>query len=192
MTNVVKISVRNLVEYVYRSGSIESGFRTAATMTEGTRIHQFIQKGYREHDEKEVFVETEIPYEDFVVRVDGRCDGLLKDGDSIAIDEIKSTVHSLDDVHEDSHPVHWAQAIFYGYMYPGDHDLPEVTIQLTYVQVKTMEQKQFRRVMTYKEMDSFVYHVIEEYAHFLKVKIKHKRMRDKTSKTLKFPFETYR
>ena len=192
MTNVVKISVRNLVEYVYRSGSIESGFRTAATMTEGTRIHQFIQKGYKESDEKEVFVEAEIPYEDFVVRVDGRCDGLLKNGDSITIDEIKSTVHSLDDVQEDSHPVHWAQAIFYGYIYAGDHDLSEVTIQLTYVQVKTLEQKQFQRVMTYEEMESFVYQVIEEYAHFLKVKIKHKIIRNKTSKTLEFPFKAYR
>src|SRR5690606_26392606 len=173
MTNVVKISVRNLVEYVYRSGSIESGFRTAATMTEGTRIHQLIQKGYREQDEKEVFVEADIPYEDFVVRVDGRCDGLLKDGDAITIDEIKS-------------PVHWAQAIFYGYIYAGDHDLQEVTIQLTYVQVQTLEQKQIRRVMTYEEMEAFVYRVIEEYATFLKVKLKHEEIRNETSKALEF------
>lgn len=192
MTNVVKISVRNLVEYVYRSGSIESGFRTATTMTEGTRIHQFVQKGYREQDEKEVLVEAEIPFEYFVVRVDGRCDGLLKDGDAITIDEIKSTINSLDEVQEATHPVHWAQAIFYGYIYAGDHDLSKVTIQLTYVQVKTLEQKQFQRVMTYEEMESFVYEVIRKYAVFLKVKLKQKEKRNKTSKILEFPFETYR
>ncbi|MFD1170165.1 ATP-dependent DNA helicase [Oceanobacillus caeni] len=192
MTNVVRISVRNLVEYVYRSGSIESGFRTATTMTEGTRIHQFIQKGYRAQDEKEVFIETEIPVEDFVVRVDGRCDGLLKDGDSITIDEIKSTVHALDEIQENTHPVHWAQAIFYGYIYAGNHDLSKVTIQLTYVQAKSLEQKQFRRVMTYQEMESFVYEVTRKYADFLKVKIKHKIARNKSSKALEFPFETYR
>lgn len=192
MTNVMKVSVRNLVEYVYRSGSIESGFRTATSMTEGTRIHQLVQKNYREQDEKEVFVETEIPYQDFVVRVDGRCDGLLKKRDSITIDEIKSTVHRLDDVQEDSHPVHWAQAIFYGYIYAGDHDLSEVTIQLTYVQTQTLEQKRFRQEMTYEEMESFVYNVIEKYAHFLRVKINHKIARNTTSKTLEFPFETYR
>ncbi|SHN24707.1 ATP-dependent DNA helicase [Gracilibacillus kekensis] len=192
MTNMVKISVRNLVEYVYRSGSIESGFRSSSTMTEGTRIHQLIQKGYRDHDEKEVYVEADISYQDFIVRVDGRCDGLLKDGDSVTIDEIKSTVHSLDDMEEETHPVHWAQAIFYAYIYAGDHHLSDMTIQLTYVQLKTMEKKQFRRVMTYEEMESFVYDVIEEYAIFLKVKIKHKNERNKTSKTLEFPFETYR
>src|SRR5690606_20208798 len=192
MTNVVKISVRNLVEYVYRSGSIESGFRTSSTMTEGTRIHQLIQKSYREQDEKEVFVEAEIPYEDFIVRVDGRCDGLLKDGETITIDEIKSTVHSLDDIQENTHPVYWAQAIFYGYIYAGDHDLSEVTIQLTYVQVKTQEQKQFQRVMTYEELESFVYDVTSKYASFLKVKLKHKIKRNETSKALEFPFDTYR
>ena len=192
MTNVVKISVRNLVEYVYRSGSIESGFRGTRAMTEGTRIHQYIQKSYQEQDEKEVFVEAEIPYEDFVVLVDGRCDGLLKDGETVTIDEIKSTAHLLDDVEENTHPVHWAQAIFYGYIYAGDHHLSEVTIQLTYVQVKTLEQKKFRRVMTLEEMESFVYKVMEEYATFLKVKIKHKEERNKTSKCLEFPFETYR
>ncbi|WP_068672144.1 ATP-dependent DNA helicase [Oceanobacillus sp. Castelsardo] len=192
MTNVVRISVRNLVEYVYRSGSIESGFRTATTMTEGTRIHQLIQRGYREQDEKEVFVEAEIPVEEFVIRVDGRCDGLLKDGDFITIDEIKSTVNNLDEIQENTHPVHWAQAIFYGYIYAGDHDLSKVTIQLTYVQAKSLEQKQFRRVMTYKEMESFVYEVTRKYATFLKVKIKHKIERNKTSKALEFPFETYR
>ncbi|GGA80514.1 ATP-dependent DNA helicase [Ornithinibacillus halotolerans] len=192
MINTVRISVRNLVEYVYRSGSIESGFRTASTMTEGTRIHQAIQKGYREQDEKEVFVETKILYEDFVIRVDGRCDGLLKDGDSITIDEIKSTVHPIDDIHEDTHPVHWAQAIFYGYIYALDNDLQEVTIQLTYVQVKTEEQKQFQRVMSFAEMKSFVDQVVEEYARFLKVLLKHKNKRNETSKALEFPFSTYR
>jgi len=161
-------------------------------MTEGTRIHQFIQKGYRAQDEKEVFIETEIPVEDFVVRVDGRCDGLLKDGDSITIDEIKSTVHALDEIQENTHPVHWAQAIFYGYIYAGNHDLSKVTIQLTYVQAKSLEQKQFRRVMTYQEMESFVYEVTRKYADFLKVKIKHKIARNKSSKALEFPFETYR
>ena len=46
MPDIVKISVRPLVEYAYRSGSIESGFRTAGTLTEGTRAHQKVQKDY--------------------------------------------------------------------------------------------------------------------------------------------------
>lgn len=44
MVDIVKISVRTLVEHVLRSGSMETGFRTAASLTEGTKAHQKIQK----------------------------------------------------------------------------------------------------------------------------------------------------
>ncbi|WP_410512711.1 hypothetical protein PaeBR_22610 [Paenibacillus sp. BR2-3] len=36
------------MEYAYRSGSIEPGFRTTASLAEGTRIHQKVQKQYSE------------------------------------------------------------------------------------------------------------------------------------------------
>ncbi len=40
----IALSVRGFVEYVYSSGSIDSGFRTTTTLTEGTKAHQKIQK----------------------------------------------------------------------------------------------------------------------------------------------------
>lgn len=52
MDNKIKISVRSLVEYVYKSGSIETGFRSAVPLSEGTRIHQRIQKQYGDEDQK--------------------------------------------------------------------------------------------------------------------------------------------
>ncbi|MFD2043601.1 ATP-dependent DNA helicase [Ornithinibacillus salinisoli] len=193
MTNVVKISVRNLVEYVFRSGSIESGFRTATSMTEGTKAHQKIQKTYNEDDQKEVYVQAEIPFEHIVIHVDGRCDGVLiqQDG-AVIIDEIKSTSHSLEEITADTHPVHWAQAIFYGYIYAGDHNLDEVTIQLTYVQVKTEEQEQFQQKMTYTELEAYVQDVIKQYAPYAITRLQHKTQRDKSSHALEFPFANYR
>lgn len=138
MTDRFKISVRTLVEYVLRSGSIESGFRTATTLTDGTKAHQKIQKTYKETDQKEVYVITEIPYEDLTFVVDGRCDGLLfNENGQVTVDEIKSTRNPVEWISEDTYPVHWAQAIFYAYIYAKDHDLAEITIQLTYVQVNT-------------------------------------------------------
>lgn len=53
MRGEVNLSVRALVEYAYRSGSIESGFRTAASLAEGTKAHKQVQSGYGEEDEKE-------------------------------------------------------------------------------------------------------------------------------------------
>ncbi|GLB60859.1 hypothetical protein NCCP133_29910 [Cytobacillus sp. NCCP-133] len=39
MHEKIKISVRSLVEYVYRSGSIETGFRSFISLAEGVRVH---------------------------------------------------------------------------------------------------------------------------------------------------------
>ncbi|WP_188456289.1 ATP-dependent DNA helicase [Virgibacillus oceani] len=193
MTNVIKISVRHLVEYVYKSGSIESGFRTATALTDGTKAHQKIQKTYGENDQKEVYVKTEIPYENIVIQVDGRCDGLLfHENGSVTVDEIKSTMHPLDIIEENSYPVHWAQACFYAYIYAKDHELADITVQLTYVHVKTEKQKRFQRFMPIADLEAFVVEVVQKYAAYAKARLQHKINRNTSSKELSFPFAMYR
>ncbi len=116
----IKLSVRNLVEYVYSSGSIDNKFRTVTTMTEGTKAHKAIQSTYEETDQKEVFLKTEIEFEKMNFVIEGRCDGLLFRDDEILIDEIKSTSKELSGIEEDTYPVHWAQAKVYAYIYAKD------------------------------------------------------------------------
>ena len=98
MTTTIRISVRPLVEYVYRSGSIRPGFRTNASMQEGTRIHQRVQKEYTEEDLKEIVLEAEIQHGDLTYVVEGRCDGLIRLEGQLTVDEIKSTAGNLDDL----------------------------------------------------------------------------------------------
>lgn len=193
MTYIVKISVRTLVEYVFRSGNIESGFRTSSTLTEGTKAHKKIQNTYNEKDQKEVFLKTETNYENLQFHVEGRCDGLLINEDgSVTIDEIKSTSQPLEQITEETYPVHWAQAIFYAYMYARDQGLSEMNIQLTYVQVNTEEQNKFLRRMTYQELESFILHVVEQYAPYATIRLEHEEEFVKSANKLLFPFENYR
>lgn len=174
MTYIVKISVRTLVEYVFRSGNVESGFRTSSTLTEGTKAHKKIQSTYNEEDQKEVFLKTELDFENLQFHVEGRCDGLLINEDgTMAIDEIKSTSQPLEQITKETYPVHWAQATFYAYMYARDHGLSEMNIQLTYVQVHTEEQKKFHRSMTYQALEAFVQHVVEQYAPYAMINLEH-------------------
>lgn len=192
MPNQVRLSVRALVEAVYRSGSIDSRFRTSSTLTDGTKAHQKIQKTYGDSNQKEVYLKTEIGYEDLVFAIDGRCDGLLFDGDEVTIDEIKSTTGELNAVNEDTHPVHWAQAKFYAYMYKEDHQVNEIHVQLTYVQVKTEEQKHFRQTVSFEELELFVKDVVKRYAPFAILMQQHKEQRNESIQSLSFPFENYR
>lgn len=194
MSDKVCIAVRPLVEYVYRSGDLESGgFRTAAALTEGTRIHQQVQKEYGELDQKEVYVSAEIPCGDLLFVVDGRCDGLLQAEDgSLTVDEIKSTSGDLALVTAETYPVHWAQAKFYAYMYALAHDISEMTVQLTYVQTKTGERKQYQEKRAFAELASFVLETVQQYAPYAQLQRDHRLTRDLSIKELAFPFAAYR
>ncbi len=190
--NQVRIPVRPLVEYVFRSGSIETGFRTNASMQEGTRIHQQVQKLYADEDQKEVYLSMDIPYCSIVYHIDGRCDGLIKTDDGWMIDEIKSTVSLAEVKAEGGRAVHWAQAQVYAYMYAKDQALEQMHVQLTYVGTTTGEQQQFRRTLKLAELEAFVMEILEQYAPYASLRLHNAVVRDESIRALEFPFATYR
>lgn len=193
MTDRVAISVRSLVEYAYSSGSLDSGFHAASSLAEGTKAHQKIQKQYGELDQKEVYLATEIPHGDLLFVVDGRCDGLLKDEfEGATIEEIKSTARDIDRLTEDMHPVHWAQAKLYAYMYAKENEVRRITVRLTYIQVDTEEQKRFEQEMTLDKLVSFADRLVEVYAPYARMMIHNKRRRETSIAGLIFPFPAFR
>ncbi|MET3270898.1 UNVERIFIED_CONTAM: Rad3-related DNA helicase [Paenibacillus phyllosphaerae] len=191
--SIVAIAVRPLVEYALLSGDIESGFRTATALTEGTKAHQRIQQQYGELDQKEVYMKAEIPYGNLVFQVDGRCDGLLSDEDGrLTIDEIKSTSGELAAIEGDGYPVHWAQAYFYAYMTVRERALAAIRVQLTYVQVDTEEERRFVREVTEEELDVFVQDVTARYAPYARMRLAHEELRNASIQALPFPFPSFR
>ncbi|WP_372008993.1 ATP-dependent DNA helicase [Paenibacillus chitinolyticus] len=194
MSGEVRISVRTLVEYAYRSGSIESGFRTATALTEGTKAHQKVQKTYGDSDQKEVFLQTEILLDGLAFVLEGRCDGLLfdDDGGEVTIDEIKSSTGDPRLVEENRHPVHWAQAVCYAYMYARQHGRDHMKVQLTYVQVGTEEQQRYVREYSYNEMEAAVLEAVRLYAPYAAMQLQNRRERDASIRELPFPYPAYR
>ncbi|WP_338786099.1 ATP-dependent DNA helicase [Metabacillus sp. FJAT-53654] len=188
----IKLSVRTLVEYVFRSGSIDNSFRTATTLTEGTKAHKAIQSTYQETDQKEVFLKTEIEYEKMMFMIEGRCDGLLFRDDEILIDEIKSTSKDLSGIEEETYPVHWAQAKVYAYIYAKDHEQKEMIVQLTYIHAVTEEQKKFQSHFTFEDLEQFVNELVKQYFPYASLMQEHQIRRDHSIKKLPFPFATYR
>ena len=53
---IIRISVRNLVEFILRSGDIDSGFCGPNRAAEGTRIHRNLQKSRKGNYKSEVSV----------------------------------------------------------------------------------------------------------------------------------------
>jgi DNA excision repair protein ERCC-2 len=188
----IQISVRALVEYVFKSGSIDARFRSQTAMIDGTRIHQKIQRTYQEGDQKEVYLSTEIDYDGLTFTIDGRCDGLLFHDGKVIIDEIKSFSQPLDQLEAEGYPVHWAQAKMYAYIVAIDRELEDIYVQLTYVHVDTEEKKSIIQNYTFSELERFAMEVIQGYAPYAKLLYNHRKKRDESCRELSFPFKTYR
>ncbi|MFC4598345.1 helicase C-terminal domain-containing protein [Cohnella hongkongensis] len=194
MTDTISLTVRGLVEHVFRSGSLDSGFRAASAMAEGTRAHQKLQAKYGERDRKEVYLSAEIACGDLLFAVDGRCDGLLigENGEA-TIEEIKSTARDFASMTESETPeVHWAQAHFYAYMYAAENGADRVRVRLTYVQTNTEEIRRFERETTKAELEAYVRDVLEAYAPYARMLADNRRLRDESIAGLEFPFAAYR
>lgn len=192
MSDTVSLSVRALVEYAYRSGSIDSGFRTSTALTEGTKAHQKIQRLYGELDQKEVYLSAEVTMGPLVFVIEGRCDGLLVQEGLLTIDEIKSTSGDAGRIAEDTYPVHWAQAKCYAYMYAKSHGLNRMGIQLTYVEVGSDVQKRFQAEASFEELEQFVLDTVRLYLPYAQMRAEHEQARDASIQALAFPFESYR
>ncbi|WP_419875699.1 helicase C-terminal domain-containing protein [Candidatus Pristimantibacillus sp. PTI5] len=190
--DTVTISVRHLVEYVFLSGSIDVRLNAIDTMHEGTKAHQRVQRTYGEEDRKEVYVKAEIAVDELVFTLDGRCDGLLGTEPLLTVDEIKSTGGDLERITDDGYPVHWAQALFYAYMYAKEHGQEAMRVQLTYVQTETEEERRFLREISFAELEQYVHEIAARYAPYVRQRRRHEQARNESIRGLAFPFETYR
>ncbi|WP_316571246.1 helicase C-terminal domain-containing protein [Neobacillus sp. YIM B06451] len=186
------ISARALAEYVYRSGSIETGIGAASAMAEGTKAHQFVQKGYKEGDQKEVPLRISIQYGGIDYIIDGRCDGLLLEDGQPVIDEIKSTSLHLDLIEENSYPVHWAQAKCYAYIVAAEQGIGQIGVRITYVQRDTYEQKHYNRIFSINELQEFIQQLLIDFAPYARLTISLMERRTETAQKLAFPFPAYR
>ncbi|MBM7587795.1 Rad3-related DNA helicase [Bacillus pakistanensis] len=188
----IRISIRNLVEYVYSSGSIDHRFRVSSSMTEGTRAHQKLQKNYHENDLIEESLKMELPFEEYTFILEGRSDGILFRENEVIIDEIKSTRKDLQEISEDSYLVHWAQAKCYAYIYAKQNQLEQISVQLTYVHVETEKIKQFTKSYNQQELECFVEETVMKYEPFASLLFYQKGERNESIKHLSFPFTKFR
>lgn len=186
----VRISVRNLVEFVLRSGDIDNRRgRTAQkeAMQEGSRIHRKIQRRMGASYHAEVPLKLELELESYVLVIEGRADGILIEGEQVTVDEIKGIyqdVHSL----TEAVPVHLAQAKCYGYMYGVQAGLTELTLRMTYCNLDTEEIRYFHEAYSLKELAAWFESLVESYRKWSDFQYRAKQKRQVSIQNLPFPF----
>ncbi|MDY3775455.1 MAG: helicase C-terminal domain-containing protein [Eubacterium sp.] len=192
----LKISVRNLVEFIYRGGDINStglGTRNPEAMQLGSKIHKKIQKsmgiGYR--SEVPLFTYVTLASkengEPFTLKVEGRADGIFQDDSEILVDEIKGVYL---DIHQLKEPllVHKAQAMCYAYMICEMENPAFISVQVTYCHLESEEIRRFKTTYSREEILSWFQNLIDLYTPWAQYEYDWQRKRNASIQSLTFPF----
>lgn len=203
--SIIKISVRNLVEFLLRSGDITpggAGVQNLEAMQEGSRIHRKIQKSMGVGYEAEVPLVVRIPVTSpdtgmtFTLQIEGRADGIWRDPDqtdsssheNVLIDEIKGVYADPKDFSEPD-PLHLAQAMCYAYMVVQEEELSDISVQITYCHIETEHIRRFKEDHSADEVISWFNDLISMYIPWAIYRHDHALLRDSSISTLGFPFD---
>lgn len=208
----IKVSVRNLVEFIMRSGDLDntrSSKNELEAMQAGSRIHRKLQKQMGENYRPEVALSLRVPVSydgvTFHITVDGRADGVISNNlieaydfsnllskdelelPEITIDEIKGVYMDLTHLNEPV-GVHRAQAMCYAYIYAMNYQHESIGIRVTYCNLETENVKFFEETFSLQDLSGWFDELIREYAKWAVWQMKWTMQRDETIHKLDFPF----
>ncbi|MDB6066321.1 MAG: ATP-dependent helicase [Pedosphaera sp.] len=188
---VYSVQVRELVSFVLRQGDLggERDFVGSDRALEGTRGHQRLQRSRPSGYQKEVSLAHDVETSEFTLRIRGRIDGLLAAGTEVWLEEIKTIQGKWD---RTADPLHWAQAKFYAYIYAREHALEFIDVQLTYLELKTEQITEFRERIAFADLSTFFEHTTAIYLEWVRERHLWCQQRDRSIRSLAFPFPGYR
>lgn len=210
---VITISVRNLVEFILRSGDIDNRGKASVdptVMQEGANIHRMIQKEMGSNYHAEYFLSDIIERDDYAIMVEGRADGIIMptaedimdigelpadpfesagfDPTVVTIDEIKSTYKELEHI-KTPKAVHLAQAKCYAAIYAKQNELERVSVRMTYVNSDTREIRYFHEHYTIEEITQWYDKLISLYARWADMEFHFGMIRDLSIEAMQFPYD---
>lgn len=185
------ISVRNLVEFIFREGDIDnrsSKAMSADAMMEGTRIHRKIQSSMGKEYQAEVPLSLVVEGDLYELTVEGRADGIFTEDGKCFVDEIKGMYRKVE-LFEKPVFVHRAQAMCYAYIFALQNNMETIGIQMTYCNLETEQTKYFREEFSFEEIKKWFDDLMEEYGKWATFQCEMKNQRQASIKELDFPFE---
>ena len=187
---VVRLSVRALVEFLLRSGDIDGrrgGWADREAMQAGARVHRKIQKSRGADYRAEVPLKWTHAYPSCRLQLEGRADGIYEQDGIPVIEEIKGTYGDPDKL-EAPVPVHLAQARCYAFIYAHETNSPAVRICMTYVQLETEEVRKFQSEEHYEDLKNWFAQLLDSYERWAEFRVNVKKKRDRSIHGLAFPF----
>ncbi len=210
----IQISVRQLVEFIFRSGDIDNrrGVSPEKAMQEGSRLHRVIQGGAGENYASEVLLKYQYVTERYTIKIEGRADGIIYEGrrridgalqsqlpavnpqwtedeeyDQITIDEIKCVAKKLEYMKAPV-PVHLAQAKVYAYIYAVQKQLPVIRVRMSYCHFETEEIRYFFEEYTFSALEIWFEDLMREYKKWADFQMEWEEIYKSSVRAAEFPF----
>lgn len=210
----IHISVRQLVEFIFRSGDIDNrrGVSPEKAMQEGSRLHRMIQGGAGENYASEVLLKYQYVTERYTIKIEGRADGIIFEGrrrsdgelqaqlpavnpqwtedeeyDQITIDEIKCVAKKLEYMKAPV-PVHLAQAKVYAYIYALQKRLPMIRVRMSYCHFETEEIRYFFEEYTFSALEAWFEDLMREYKKWADFQLEWEDIYKSSVRAAEFPF----
>ena len=206
----IRISVRNLVEFIFREGDIDNRHGQSVSpeaMLAGSRMHRKIQKRMGSDYHAEVPLKLVIGEENYDLVLEGRADGIqitsesereinysnnfnsmtIEEDMKVVIDEIKGVYLKLEQLAEPI-KVHKAQAMCYAYIFALQHGIEQIGIQMTYVNLDTEEIKYFHEDFTFAALEEWFDELIRAYKKWSDFQYAWRILRQESIQKLQFPF----
>jgi len=194
--NIISMSVRQMVEFALKSGSLDDSFMGSNRAVLGTRAHLKLQKKRKQELGDNYISELALSFpleiEGIAFLIEGRADGIILTENTVAIEEIKSTYCPLEHIEMDFNPVHWAQAKVYGYIYAVQNQLDGVSIQLTYYNLDSEDAKSLVVRHEVHELKDYFDQLMNKLWNWFSFIQGNMQKRDESIAELQFPFSHYR
>ena len=187
-----RIAIRDLVSFLYASGDLSSETFQNVSALEGTKAHQHVQNLYTSDDLSEVSISLMFEARDYLLFLNGRIDGLIKNNQTYVLDEIKSTRMNIFADAFTYNQEHLAQLKFYAYMYMKNEQLDEIDGRITYIQISDYQTRYFNFTFYLRDLEVFVNNSIDEYLEWINILENYQKQKFDSIHSLSFPFDSYR
>ncbi len=186
----IRLSVRELAEYVCQDGDLIGAKASVWRALEGAAAHRRLQKDMPEGYKSEVALSIRVERDEYDLVIEGRADGVQDH--PLMVHEIKTTYLPLDELTWEHYPSYHAQLWVYGFIYALNNGLDGVLLRLTYCQLNSGKTRDFDFYADFAALSARFNELIEDYARVSDNLVMHRRVRDVALNKLEFPFDDYR
>jgi DNA excision repair protein ERCC-2 len=184
------LSVGELVAFCHRRGDIDHRFRPSPTGEQGVAGHQRVYRRRGDSYHSEYPVEYRYRRDGLRLLLRGRADGY----DPVAglVEEIKTCRVNPAQIPASVSATHLAQARIYAAIIAIDRDLPELDVQLTWLNIDNGEEAPLLQRYSRAELEAFLADSLARFSGWLDTLARLRQQRDESLRSLAFPHGEFR